>query len=249
VTNTDAPQNADAPAGSSAKFWMAPLGLLILVAVGISWMFSSIQAAREAARRAECVCNLKLIGLALHNYHDANGHFPGNIVDRDGNPLLSWRVAILPYTDKLELYNKFKLDEPWDGPHNKPLLDEIPEFLHCPSRPYPDPTLTNYLGFEGPRAFFERGAEVKIEGCTDGLPNTLAVVEADKGAPWSKPADLPFDPNAPPSLHGAGSVHPGGFEALFADGSVRFLMTIISPSTFKALITRNGGEDVHPDMF
>jgi len=203
----------------------------------------------EAENRAECVNNLKRIGLALHNYHSAHGAFPGNIVDKEGKPLLSWRVAILPYMDQSELYNKFKLDEPWDGPHNKPLLKEMPKFLRCPSRPQGDPTETHYLGFEGPRTMFEPGAKVEFEDVVDGTSNTLAVVEADEGVPWTKPADLPFDYDAPASLYGAGSKHPNGFEALKADGSIRFIKTSINPPIFKALITRNGGEVVGPDTY
>ena len=209
----------------------------------------AVQAAREAARRSQCVNNLKQIGLALHNYHDTYGHFPGNITDKDGKPLLSWRVAILPFVDEVDLHNEFKLDEPWDSPHNKPLLDRIPTFLHCPSRPHPDPTLTHYQGFEGTRGLFEKGAKVRIQDITDGTSNTLAVVETEEGTPWTKPSDLPFDENAPPSLLGAGSKHPGGFNALFGDGSVLFLKTSISPAVFKTLVTRNGGEVVNPDAF
>ena len=217
------------------------------VLVGL--LLPAVQSAREAARRAQCVNNLKQIGLALHNYHDAQGHFPGNITDKDGKPLLSWRVAILPYIEEMELYNEFKLDEPWDGPHNKPLMDRIPMILHCPSRPYPDPTETHYLGFEGERTFFEKGGKIGLASFTDGTSNTLAVVEAQEGTPWTKPADLPFDENAPPSLYGAGSKHPGGFNALFTDGSVLFLKTTIHPTALKALITRNGGEVVNADSF
>src|SRR5262245_39481877 len=64
--------------------------------------------------------NLKEIGLALHNYHAAHNHFPpAAICDKDGQPLLSWRVAILPYIEQANLYRQFKLDEPWDSEHNK----------------------------------------------------------------------------------------------------------------------------------
>ncbi|MHC5543656.1 DUF1559 family PulG-like putative transporter, partial [Singulisphaera rosea] len=86
--------------------------------------------------------NLKRIGLALHNYHDANGHFPPSaIVDKNGRPLLSWRVAILPFLE-LEgegvkgsegLYKQFRLDEPWDSPHNKALLPKMPAPYRWPS--------------------------------------------------------------------------------------------------------------------
>lgn len=218
----------------------------------VAFLLPAVQAAREAAHRAQCVNNMKRIGLALHNSHDTHGHFPGNIVDKDGKPLLSWRVAILPYLGEQELYNEFKLDEPWDSPHNKPLLDRVPAFYHCPSHPYPDPTLTNYLGFEGKGGLFEQGATIKIQDITDGTSNTLAVVEAEEGTPWTKPSDLPFDEAAPgpdPSnrLYGAGSKHAGGFNVLIADGSVRFLKMTMSFVTLKALITRNGGEVINWD--
>lgn len=215
----------------------------------VALLVPATQAAREAARRAQCVNNLKQIVLALHNYHDTFGHFPGNFVDKDGKPLLSWRVAILPFMEQSELYNEFKLDEPWDSPHNKPLLDKIPPFYHCPSQSYPDPTLTNYQGFEGKGTFFEKGMKVGIASFTDGTSNTVAVVESQEGTPWTKPADLPFDPNAPPSFYGAGMKHAMGFNALFADGSVRFLKLTTHPTVLKALITRNGGEVISSDSY
>ena len=52
--------------------------------------------------------------------------FPGDILDAEGKPLLSWRVAMLPILGMNDLYNKFKLDEPWDSDMNKKLLEEIP---------------------------------------------------------------------------------------------------------------------------
>lgn len=215
----------------------------------IEWELGLGPSPRAPARRAWCRNNLKQIGLALHNYNDMHGHFPGDIVDKDDKPLLSWRVAILPYLDKEELYQQFKLNEPWDGPHNKSLLDEIPEVYRCPSPPRSAPTLTNCLGFEGKGAFFEKGQEITIESLKDGAGSTLMVVEAKAGAPWTKPADLPFDPNAPPSLYGAGSRHWEGFNALFADGMARFLKTTTRPAIMRALITLDGGEVVSPDDY
>ena len=217
--------------------------------LGVALLLPAVQAAREAARRAQCVNNLKYIGLAFHNHHSVTGAFPSNIVDKDGRPLLSWRVAILPFIEQVALYNEFKLDEPWDSPHNKPLMSRMPTIYYCPSDPRPDPTLTKYLGFEGPGALLEKGRKVEIADVTDGTSNTVAVVEADEVAPWTKPADLPFNPEGPPSLYGAGSSHPGGFNALFADGSVRFIKKTINALTLKALITRAGGEVIAPGAF
>ena len=59
--------------------------------------------------------NLKQIALAMHNYEATYGHFPHDITDKDGKPILSWRVAILPFIEQDNLYKQFKLDEPWDS--------------------------------------------------------------------------------------------------------------------------------------
>ena len=113
----------------------------------VALLLPATQSAREAARRAQCTNNIKQIMLAMHNYLSANNSFPRDITDKDGKPLLSWRVAILPYIEQAELYNKFKLDEPWDSPHNKELLKEMPPTFLCPSRAKPGPFTTSYRGF------------------------------------------------------------------------------------------------------
>jgi prepilin-type processing-associated H-X9-DG protein len=217
--------------------------------VMVGLLLPAVQSAREAARRAQCVNNLKQIGLACHNYQQAHEAYPGNIVGKDGQPLLSWRVAILPYIEQEDLYNEFKLDEPWDSPHNKPLLDRMPATFACPTEPRPDPTLTHYLGFDGPGGMFENGAKIALASVTDGTSLTIMTVESRTGVPWTKPEDIRPTPDAPPSLQGAGSKHPGGFNAAFVDGSVRFLKTSIDPKVFRALSTRNGGEVIAPDSF
>ena len=65
--------------------------------------------------------NCTFIGMAIANYVDATGHLPHDV------GRLSWRVEVLKYwgTEELSLYKKFHLDEPWDSPHNKPLIAEI----------------------------------------------------------------------------------------------------------------------------
>ena len=72
--------------------------------------------------RARTIDNLKRIGLAMGGYAAANhGRFPAAAIRKDGKPLLSWRVALLPFLDVYRgarLYHKFRLDEPWNSPHN-----------------------------------------------------------------------------------------------------------------------------------
>ena len=203
------------------------------VLVGL--LLPAVQAAREAARRAQCVNNLKQIGLAMHNYASANNAFPKPaITGEQGKALLSWRVAILPYIQQQGLYEKFKLDEPWDSPHNKALLKEMPSFYLCPSRTVTEPFTTTLRVFKGEGALFEGAHATRLADITDGTSNTLMVVEAEEAVPWTKPDDLPFDPAAVPSLFGAGSRHPGGFNTLFADGSVRFIKRTIDLGIFRA---------------
>jgi hypothetical protein len=72
--------------------------------------------------------NLKQIGLAIINSADSNrGLMPTDITDKDGKALLSWRVAILPQLGEQKLYDQFHQDEPWDSPHNRALLKQIPK--------------------------------------------------------------------------------------------------------------------------
>ena len=79
----------------------------------VGLLLPAVQAAREAARRMSAGNHLKQIGLALHNFHAAFNHLPDMAIrDEDGKPLLSWRVAILPFIDKQALYDRFHLDEP-----------------------------------------------------------------------------------------------------------------------------------------
>jgi prepilin-type processing-associated H-X9-DG protein len=216
----------------------------------IALLLPAVQSAREAARRAQCVNNLRQIALAMHNYHDTNNAFPRPaITAKDGKPLLSWRVAILPFIEQNELYNKFHLDEPWDSPHNKALLNEMPQTYQCPSRPVREPFTTAYRVFSGKGALFEDDMNISIAHVTDGTSNTVMVVESREGVPWTKPDELNFDPAAKPSLYGAGSSHPGGFNTAFADGSIRFIKNSIAVDVFRRLITRAGGEVISADQF
>jgi hypothetical protein len=107
---------------------------------------------RLAARKQKSQNNLKNLALAMHNYHDAYGHFPPPWLydGREGKPLLSWRVAILPFLSKDALYKRFRLDEPWNSAHNIALLKEMPEVFAPPGRADGDPYDTFYQVFVTP---------------------------------------------------------------------------------------------------
>ena len=91
---------------------------------------------------------------------------------------------------------------------------------------------------------FEGRQGLKAASFHDGASKTIMVVEAndDRAVVWTKPVDWQVDPEEP--LAGLGSAHPGGFLALFAESSVKFISADIAPATFRALLTYNGGETV-----
>ncbi len=204
---------------------------------------------RGAARRVESSNNLKQMVLAMHNYTDSmRGVWPAAAIYDKEKPLLSWRVAILPYIDQDALYQQFKLDEPWDSDHNKKLLDKMPRVYmtadQAENAEKIKTTTTHYRVFHGKMAAFEgtKGLAFPAE-FTDGTSNTIAIVEAEQAVPWTKPEELPFDPKKdPPKLGLKGATM---FNAAFCDGSVRTLNKDIDKDTLKALITRNGGEVVN----
>jgi len=215
---------------------------------------SAIRPARQAALRSECVNNEKQIGLALHNYHSRHNAFPPAYSrDKDGKPLLSWRVLILPYLDQQQdLYAEFHLDEPWDSVHNRALIAKMPAVLRCPSErdDLARDGKTRYLAPRGAGTIF-RGAEpVRMRDITDGTSNTIMVVDAgdDNAVIWTKPEDWEVDPQ--PKTEGIFKSHPdGGTNMLFADGSVHFIHETVAAATLRALLTRNGGEVIGAENY
>jgi prepilin-type processing-associated H-X9-DG protein len=212
--------------------------LLNSAAISGAMFTPSIMKVQAAANRMRSSNNLKQIGLALHNYHDTVGHFPpAAILDENGKPLLSWRVAILPYIEQQNIVGAFKLDEPWDSKHNKELLKQMPKVYAIPHKTA-KPGMTHYRGFVGNGAFWDWNQGRTLGSITDGTSNSWMLVEAEEGVPWTKPDDLEFDPLK--ELPKMGNFFKGGFNALMADGSVRFYYTL--PKSVKAMITVAGGE-------
>ncbi|MHC4875436.1 MAG: DUF1559 family PulG-like putative transporter [Planctomycetota bacterium] len=159
--------------------------------------------------------NLKQIGLAFHNYHERHGHLPEAASrDRDGNPLLSWRVQLLPYLgDEAErLHGEFNLDEPWDSPHNRQLVGRMPDVYSSPMKAPLPHGQTCYMVVRGDNTLFPFYVKDRNDFRTrsfadiyQGLPNIILAVEVDHdvAVPWSKPIDLPPQPQG--SIQGPGT--------------------------------------------
>jgi hypothetical protein len=190
--------------------------------------------------------NLQEIGLAVHKFADATGWLPDDVTDKKGKPLLSWRVAILPQLDKRALYQEFRLDEPWDSKHNKPLLAKMPDVFRSPRVKLKDKSNTVYQAFHGPDAVFGRKRALKIGNVTDGTSNTIMAVESSAGVPWTKPGGLPFDRNK--EIPAFGKAYGKRPLAVLMDGDVRVLdLNKIKPETLKNAIDPADGNALGAD--
>jgi hypothetical protein len=198
---------------------------------------------RESAGKAQSTNNLRQIALAFHNYHDVYKAFPPQAnQDKQKKLLLSWRVHILPFIEENVLYQEFKLNEPWDSPHNKKLIARMPKFYRSPlSRPDLEEGKTTYVLPVGPKLLFNGAKRPKIQQITDGTSNTILALDADdsQAVIWTQPADWRVDPMSPKK----GAVRAGlGILAAFCDGSVHVLPGTVDAEQIWALLTPTGGE-------
>jgi hypothetical protein len=131
----------------AATFLIMPPVLLLRV----------LPVALEARNQKLSMTRLKAIVSAMHQYHDTYSQFPPAVVSsREGKPLYSWRVLLLPFLGQKKLYEQFRLDEPWDSPANQPLLEQMPAEYAPPSGPFPPADFaTHYMVFDGPEAVFQ----------------------------------------------------------------------------------------------
>ena len=197
---------------------------------------------RASAARQQSANNLKQIALAFHNYESTYGVLPpAAIVDKKGKPLLSWRVAILPYIEQNNLYQKFKLDEPWDSEHNRKLADVQ---IKVYTLPYgkSKPGETHYRVFVGGGAAFDMIQGAKVAQFTDGTSNTILAFESAEGTPWTKPDEIEFDPKRDVKKYFR--FENGVCNVAMGDGSVRALAKAIDEKVLKLLIQRDDGQAI-----
>jgi hypothetical protein len=155
---------------------------------------------------------------------------------------LSWRVAILPFIGEQKLFDEFKLDEPWDSPHNLALLPKMPRtFEHFHGRVAPQPHTTYYRVFVGPGTAFEGPVGMSLNDFPDGKSDTILVVEAAEAVPWTQPAELSCRPEC--AMPAVGGHFPEGFLAARADGSTAIARAPFIEDALRAGATRSGGDD------
>lgn len=225
------------------------------------------QKAREASWRNSKMNSMKQLALAVLNFENSSGLYPGPIVDEGGKPLLSWRVAILPFLDQMALYDRLRLDEPWDSEHNLRVARALPAPFANPShnelnarglttylRPvYPGSDLAAAAGKNEPIASGKNGTKIffapgdPIRQITDGTSNTILIAEVapEHAVFWTKPADWEVDLENP--MAKLRTDQREGFVTAWHDGHAKFLSFKMPVDILRAVITKTGGEVVSYD--
>lgn len=216
------------------------------VAATMAILLPAIAQAREAARRAESMNNLKQIALAMHNYAATYNSFPPAVViGPDGKTPHSWRVAILPFVEQDALYRQYKLNEPWDSQNNQKVLAQMPRVYRSHQDGRAEP-YSSYYVLTGETTVFHGNKGASFTEIQDGSSYTMLAVEAKRDIPWTKPEDIPFDPSQP--LPQLGGFAPNGFGGALCDGSVRFFSNATDVGLLSALITKSGQEVIDPNL-
>ncbi|WP_169972746.1 DUF1559 domain-containing protein [Tautonia rosea] len=246
------------------------LVVIAIIGVLIALLLPAVQSAREAARRSQCLNNLRQMGIAFHGYHDAHRTFPPGGWLRGSTSTLrwiAWSALLLPHAEQESLYESLNIDLPYNDPTNTTGGATVLSVYLCPSSLRPEPRVEgrggcDYGGIYGeritspnnpPKGTMLYDRTVPIAMIRDGTSTTLLISEDSvfSDGQWiyaRNVMDQAFAINKAPAFENdIRSEHPGGANALFADGSARFLKETMALRPLAAICTRAGGEIISAD--
>lgn len=191
--------------------WKSILGQLIVLGLAFvllfMFLYPACQYLSENGNLRYRQENLHAIGKAILRSHDAKTYLPQAICRANGRPLLSWRVAILPFLEDRgakTLYQQFKLDEPWDSPNNYPLLNAMPDIYKSVGSDLPSTHTLLKVFVTGPG--YDKGKyrplwpitgpnhlRAVFSLRTDPSSSTILAAEVGIPVPWTKPEDIIID--------------------------------------------------------
>ena len=197
--------------------------------------------------RTDCLNNCRTIALGMLNYESENGHFPpAYIADSSGKPMHSWRVLILPYIGHDDLFQRYRMDEPWDGPNNAKLHDHVVAVYRCPSSNSPE-QCSDYVVVTGEGTVFEHDQVTSITDILDGTADTLLVTETTKDfAHWMAPNDISLDTFLSDTTENEQFNHPGTKSIVMCDGARHSLRSDNPREELRRLVLIDDGEK--PDI-
>ena len=235
-----------------------PINCLATVTILVALTVPPYRIAMEAAYVTTCIVNAKRICLAFYDYHEKYGTLPpAYTVDENGRPLHSWRVLILPFLEQQELYDRIRLDEPWDSEYNRQFHDIVIPAFHCRAKPaatcpkwrspFLKPGNCYFSVVVGDRTPFPGSEPLKVSDIMKDLPNTILVVERMTPVCWMDPNnEIRFDTaceGANRNLLGIGGSHQGIAVCCTGDGMYHYLTELSDP---RPMLLRPAENDSKP---
>jgi prepilin-type processing-associated H-X9-DG protein len=214
---------------------------VVMCVILTALLLPAVQAARDAAQRTQGANHLKQIGLGLHNYHDTYRTLPyAYTPGSDGQPVHSWRTAILPFCEQISVYDRVDFNRAWNQPPNNALNDIAIPYLSSP-KDEALPTDTSYLAIVDPEGAFDPDRQLKLADMRDGTSNTIAVIEVQNtGINWMEPRDITIDEAVRRITSSKTLVN-----VLMMDGSVEAIDPKMNPAKLRAMMTRQGNEQLN----
>jgi|JI10StandDraft_1071094.scaffolds.fasta_scaffold00301_12 hypothetical protein len=181
--------------GQTVSYRLKSLVNVPLMTIAGMGVLETFEMSRLSNDRFGSQYKLRELHEAIEKYIEAKGSFPlREILSEQGDSLLSWRVAMLPYLGYESLYNKFHLNEPWDSPHNIALLKEMPSIYRTSNPKIPE----GYTAFVAPYGWTSKNRKTVWDIVPSNLdellvdrdPLLLVEVEPEGAVPWSSPEDI-----------------------------------------------------------
>jgi len=200
---------------------------------------------RENLRNVTCANNLHEIALALQSYHIQTGAFPpAYFCDTAGNPMNSWRLAIVPGRLWYTFPDAYDFDRPWDSPQNAKLLqsenEKATHHFQCPTANSKDPAVTNYVAVIGPNTMWRGCAGVTMAPDGSDKDKILVIEWRESDILWTEPRDVTLDQALDALLSensGIGDRHP--IHYVTVSGEVRTLDHRLDRRSLRALFERD----------
>ena len=212
----------------------------------LSPFIPAFQAIGQARYKAEVLNRSRNIALALLNYESAYGKFPAAVMTSKHGKKYSWRVAVLPYIGRQDLFEKYRFDQAWDSEENMKLAKDIPiEFQHPMARGQ-EKQFTPFFVITGAGTAFDGQQSIEIDKIIDGTSNTISVVEAKKEVFWSQPVDIKYENGKLNTKLGRFSS--GTFVTSFFDGSTRLVSDKIDSKILSYMILPSDGNVSNVDV-